>query len=113
VIIEFGANDGLRGVPVDAIRRNLAAMVGRFQSFGAKVVLAGMEIPPNYGPQYTNSFREIYRQVAKEYGIALIPFFLEGVGGHTRLNQDDGIHPTAEGYAIVVENVWKVLRQLL
>ncbi len=112
-IIEFGANDGLRGVPVDTTRRNLSAMVARFQSVGAKVVLAGMEIPPNYGPQYTSSFREIFRQVAQDHGIALIPFFLEGVGGHAGLNQDDGIHPTAEGYAIVVGNVWKVLRPLL
>ncbi len=112
-IIEFGANDGLRGMPVEATRSNLAAMVNRLKSAGAEVVLAGMEIPPNYGPQYTSSFREIFRQVAKEHGIALIPFFLEGVGGHARLNQDDGIHPTAEGYAIVVENVWKVLLPLL
>ena len=112
-IIEFGANDGLRGVPVGTTRRNLAAMVGRFQSVGAKVALAGMEIPPNYGPQYTSSFRAIFRQVAKENDIALIPFFLEGVGGQSRLNQDDGIHPTAEGYAIVVENVWKVLRPMM
>jgi acyl-CoA thioesterase I len=112
-IIEFGANDGLRGMPVEATRRNLAAMVNRLKSAGAEVVLAGMEIPPNYGPQYTGSFREIYRQVAKEHGIALIPFFLEGVGGYARLNQDDGIHPTVEGYAIVVENVWRVLRPLL
>jgi len=113
VIIEFGGNDGLRGVPVETTRRNLAAMVSLFRSKGAKVILAGMEIPPNYGPQYTREFHNIFPGVAEEHGAALIPFFLEDVGGHRGLNQDDGIHPTSEGYAIVVENVWKVLKPLL
>jgi len=112
-IVELGANDGLRGLPVETTRRNLASIVGRFQSAGARVVLAGMEMPPNYGPQYTSSFRNIFPGIAKEYRTALIPFFLAGIGGHPDLNQDDGIHPTAEGYEIVVENVWKVLRPLL
>jgi acyl-CoA thioesterase-1 len=113
VIVEFGGNDGLRGMPVEATRRNLAAMISRFQSMGAKVILAGMEMPPNYGPQYTTAFRNIFVSVAKQHRTALIPFFLEGVGGHAELNQDDGIHPTAKGYAIVVENVWKILRPML
>ncbi len=112
-IIELGANDGLRGLPVETMRANLAAIVRQFQSMGAKVVLAGMEIPPNYGPQYTSSFRKIFPGLAEEYHASLIPFFLEGVGGHPDLNQDDGIHPTAAGYDIVVENVWKVLRPML
>ncbi len=112
-IVELGANDGLRGLPVETTRANLAAIVSRFQSMGAKVILAGMEMPPNYGPQYTSSFRSIFASVAKEYHASLIPFFLKGVGGHPNLNQDDGIHPTAEGYDIVVENVWKVLRPML
>ena len=112
-IVELGANDGLRGLPVESTRRNLAAIVSRFQSMGAEVILAGMEMPPNYGPLYTDSFREIFQSVAKEYNTGLIPFFLEGVGGHAHLNQDDGIHPNAEGYDIVVENVWKVLEPLL
>ena len=112
-IVELGANDGLRGLPVENIRRNLEAIVSRFQSMGAQVILAGMEVPPNYGPLYADSFRKVFRSVAGEYHAALIPFFLEGVGGHARLNQDDGIHPTAEGYDIVVENVWKVLEPLL
>jgi acyl-CoA thioesterase-1 len=112
-IVELGANDGLRGLPVENTRRNLAAIVWRFQSMGAEVIVAGMEMPPNYGPQYTDSFRKIFQSVAKEYNAFLIPFFLEGVGGHSHLNQEDGIHPTAEGYDIVVENVWKVLEPLL
>jgi acyl-CoA thioesterase-1 len=112
-IVELGANDGLRGLPTETTRENLAAIASRFQAMGAKVVLAGMEMPPNYGPQYTTAFRNVFIEVAKEYHTYLIPFFLEGVGGHPELNQDDGIHPTAEGYDIVVENVWKVLRPML
>jgi acyl-CoA thioesterase-1 len=113
VIVEFGANDGLRGMPADTTSQNLAAIVSRLQSSGATVILAGMQIPPNYGPQYTSAFRRVYPDIAKRYKVALIPFFLEGVGGRQELNQDDGIHPTAEGYDIVVENVWKALKPLL
>jgi acyl-CoA thioesterase I len=113
VIVEFGANDGLRGLPVETIRRNLADIVARLQASGARVVLAGMRVPPNYGPQFASAFGEIYQKVASQYKVALIPFFLEGVGGHAELNQDDGIHPTAEGYGIVVKNVWSVLQPLL
>jgi acyl-CoA thioesterase-1 len=112
-IIELGANDGLRGLPADVTKQNLAAMVERLQFARAKVVLAGMQVPPNYGPQYANAFRNIFRDIAKQYRVALIPFFLDGVGGNAALNQDDGVHPTAEGYEIVVESVWKVLRPLL
>jgi len=112
-IVELGANDGLRGLPVENTRHNLSAIVSRFQSMGAEVILAGMEVPPNYGPLYADSFRKIFQSVAGEYNAHLIPFFLEGVGGHAHLNQDDGIHPTAEGYDIIVENVWKVLEPLL
>jgi acyl-CoA thioesterase-1 len=113
VIVEFGANDGLRGIPAETTRRNLEEIIVRLQSAGAAVVLAGMEMPPNYGPQYTSAFRNIFRSVSEEQGVTLIPFFLEGVGGHPELNQADGIHPTAEGYDIVVDNVWKILKPLL
>jgi acyl-CoA thioesterase I len=113
VIVELGANDGLRGLPVETTRRNLDSIVKGFQSAGAKVILAGMEVPPNYGPLYTSSFRKIFPAVAKEHDVSLIPFFLENVGGHPNLNQDDGIHPTAEGYTIVVENVWNILEPML
>lgn len=113
VIVEFGANDGLRGVPVVTIRGNLSEMVARLQSAGATVVLAGMQMPPNYGPRYTESFRRIFPDVAGEHGAVLIPFLLDGVGGRAELNLDDGIHPTSEGYEIVAGNVWKVLEPLL
>jgi len=113
VLVEFGANDGLRGMPAEATAQNLLDIVSVLQSTGAKVVLAGMQIPPNYGPQYTNAFRNIYPVVAKKQKAALIPFFLEGVGGRPALNQEDGIHPTSEGYDLVVENVWKTLQPLL
>jgi acyl-CoA thioesterase-1 len=112
-IVELGANDGLRGLPPDATRQNLETIVQQLQSAGTKIVLAGMEVPPNYGPQYAGEFRKIFKDVSKKYQVALVPFFLERVGGIASLNQDDGIHPTAEGYAIVVENVWKVLQPLL
>jgi acyl-CoA thioesterase I len=113
VIVELGANDGLRGMPAEVTKQNLATIVERLQAAGAKVVLAGMQVPPNYGPQYTGAFGSIFRDISKKYRISLIPFFLDRVGGNTALNQEDGIHPTAEGYKIVVENVWKVLKPLL
>jgi acyl-CoA thioesterase I len=112
-IVELGANDGLRGLPAEVTRRNLSTIVQRLQAAGAKVVLAGMQVPPNYGPVYTSDFRNIFKDIAKEYRIPLIPFFLDGVGGNPALNQDDGIHPTASGYEVVVENVWKDLKPLL
>lgn len=112
-IVEFGANDGLRGMPAEATAQNLLDIVSSLQSTGARVVLAGMQIPPNYGLQYTGAFRSIFPVVAKKQKAALIPFFLEGVGGRPSLNQEDGIHPTSEGYDIVVENVWKALQPLL
>ena len=113
VILEFGANDGLRGVPPEATRANLEQMVRQFLADGTKVVLAGMEMPPNYGPAYTSAFRTIFPDLAARHGVALVPFFLSGVGGVPELNQDDGIHPTARGYELVVENVWKALAPLL
>lgn len=113
VIVEFGANDGLRGIPVETVANNLEQIVDRLQSAGIKVILAGMEVPPNYGPEYTTSFREIFRRLSESRQVPLIPFFLDGVGGHLELNQEDGIHPTPEGYERVVENVWKILQPLL
>jgi acyl-CoA thioesterase I len=113
VIVELGANDGLRGMPAEVTKQNLAAIVERFQAAGVKVVLVGMRVPPNYGPQFTGAFRNIFQDIAKKYRISLVPFLLDRVGGNAALNQEDGIHPTAEGYKIVVENVWKVLQPLL
>ena len=112
-VVELGANDGLRGLPASTTQQNLDAIVRQLKNAGAKVILAGMRVPPNYGPQYATAFHNIFGDVAKKHDIPLIPFFLEGVGGTAALNLDDGIHPTAEGYKIVVENVWKILRPLL
>jgi len=113
VILELGGNDGLRGIPVTETRRNLSEIVRILTGDGARVVLAGMEIPPNYGQEYTREFHALYPGLAKEYGIALIPFFLQDVGGIPELNQDDGIHPNGQGYALVAENVWKALDPIL
>jgi acyl-CoA thioesterase I len=113
VIVELGANDGLRGMPAEVTKQNLETIVERLQSAGVKVVLVGMQVPPNYGPQYAEAFRSIFRDTAKKYRISLVPFLLDRVGGNAALNQEDGVHPTAEGYKIVVENVWKVLQPLL
>jgi acyl-CoA thioesterase I len=113
VIVELGANDGLRGMPAEVTKQNLATIVERLQAAGVKIVLAGMQVPPNYGPQYTGAFRSIFLDIAKKYRISLVPFLLDGVGGNASLNQEDGVHPTADGYKIVVENIWKVLKPLL
>jgi acyl-CoA thioesterase I len=113
VILEFGANDGLQGLSLDAMERNLNALIRGIQSSGAQVILAGMQMTPKHGLSYMASFREVFQSAAGKYEIALIPFFLEGVGGHPHLNQEDGIHPTVEGYDIIVETVWKVLEPML
>jgi acyl-CoA thioesterase I len=113
VIVELGANDGLRGQDLSSMRANLDQVVARFQSAGARVLLAGMRLPPNYGDTYTADFAAVYQNVAKKRGAPLIPFFLGDVGGNVRLNQADGIHPTAEGYRIIVDHLWPYLRPLL
>jgi acyl-CoA thioesterase I len=113
VIVEFGGNDGLRGQPVSSSRANLAAIIEGLQKTGAKVVLAGMTLPRNYGPEYIASFDRMFPELAKLYDITLIPFILDGVGGNPALTQPDGIHPTAEGAQIVAENVMKYLKPLL
>lgn len=113
VILESGANDGLRGLKLEETRRNLGQIIEQFQQAGVMVVLAGMKLPPNYGQDYTAGFEAIYPALAKRYRIPLIPFFLEGVAASSTLNQADGIHPTKEGYAIIVEQVFKTLRPLI
>jgi acyl-CoA thioesterase-1 len=113
LILELGGNDGLRGLPVAEMKKNLAAIIERAQSRGATVILAGMEAPPNMGAEYTREFRQAYRDLAKEYKVTLIPFLLEGVGGLAEMNQPDGIHPNAEGEKVMTENVWRVLEPLL
>ena len=113
VIVELGVNDALRGQDLSAVRGNLDQLVARFQSAGARVLLAGMRLPANYGDRYGAEFRQLYEEVARMRSAALMPFFLEGVGGNPRLNQLDGIHPTAEGYRLIVDRLWPHLRPLL
>jgi len=113
VIVEFGANDGLRGLPLSQTRTNLASILDRLRSSGVPVILAGMKLPPNYGPEYTTQFAAIYPDLALTYGATLFPFFLEGVAAQPQLNQADGIHPTAEGYSIIVDHLLPFLRSLL
>ena len=114
-VLELGANDGLRGTPLSETKKNLQDIIDTVKAKypNAKLVFAGMEIPPNMGQAYTTEFRNIYTDLAKKNSMTLIPFLLEGVGGEPELNQADGIHPTAEGHVIVAENVWRQLEKLL
>jgi acyl-CoA thioesterase-1 len=113
VILELGANDGLRGLPVRQMENNLAAMIGMAKKAGAKVLLVGMRIPPNYGPEYTGDFAAAFARLARAHKIALAPFLLEGVADDLSLFQADRIHPTEAAQPILLENVWKPLRPLL
>ena len=113
VILELGANDGLRGLSIEQTTKNLTLIIQQLQEAKVSVVLAGMKLPPNYGQDYTRGFESIYPALAKQYHLPFIPFFLEGVAASPTLNQADGIHPTKEGYRIVVEQVLKVLKPVL
>jgi acyl-CoA thioesterase-1 len=113
VVLEFGGNDGLRGLPVTTTRANLAQMIEGLQKSGAKVLLAGMTLPPNYGPEYIASFEKVYVELADQYKVSRIPFLLEGVGGVPQLMQRDGIHPTSQGNAIVAKTVFRYLQPML
>ena len=113
VVIELGANDGLRGLPVSQLKRNLSEIITRAQQRGITVILTGMEAPPNYGIAYTSEFRRVFRDLADEHDVALVPFFLEGVAGIPALNNSDGMHPNAAGSEIIAETVWRVLEPLL
>lgn len=112
LIVALGANDGLRGLPAAELRENLAQIIERAQSRGLTVILAGMEAPPNFGRDYVVAFHQVYPALAARYHLATVPFLLNGVAGIERLNQRDGIHPTAEGARIVADNVWKVLEPI-
>jgi acyl-CoA thioesterase-1 len=114
-ILELGANDGLRGIPISETKKNLQSIIDKVKSKNpsAKCVLAGMQIPPNMGQQYATEFKNIYAELADKNKMTLIPFLLEGVGGEVKLNQQDGIHPTVEGHRIVAENVWRELKDVL
>jgi acyl-CoA thioesterase-1 len=114
-VLELGGNDGLRGIPITETRKNLQSIIDKVKTKKprVKLVLAGMQIPPNMGATYSTAFRNLYQELATVNNLTLIPFLLEGVGGEANLNQADGIHPTAEGHRIVAENIWRPLRPLI
>jgi acyl-CoA thioesterase I len=113
VVVGLGANDGLRGLDLDQTEKNLREIVRRAKASGARVLLLGMMIPPNYGPEYTERFREMYPEISEDMDVPLVPFLLEGVGGVTDLNQSDGIHPTAKGHELVAATVEPYLVSVL
>ena len=113
LVVALGGNDGLRGLAVAEVRRNLSEIIERAQARNIAVVLAGMEAPPNYGFDYTVAFHKLYPELAKKYRIAFVPFLLERVGGNLDLNQPDGIHPNTEGAKLVADNVWTVLKPVI
>jgi acyl-CoA thioesterase I len=113
VILELGANDGLRGLPIMQMQMNLEQMIQDFQKVGAKVILAGMTLPRNYGEAYVKSFEDVFRNLAQKHSLPLIPFFLEGVAGDPKYTLEDLIHPNAEGYVRVTDIVMKTLEPLL
>jgi len=113
VVIELGGNDGLRGFPPDVIRNNLAKMIQLSQQQKAKVLLVGIEIPPNYGPRYTTAFANVYSSLAEEYNVAFLPFFLADVYDGEAMMQADGIHPTAKAQPQLLDNIWSELLALL
>ena len=115
LVVETGANDGLRGLSPDSLRSNIQAIFDRARQLqpSARLVLLGMQVPPNYGRVYAQQFRSLYPELAKSNGAVLIPFLLEGVGGVSALNQPDGVHPTAEGQRRMAETVWRALEPVL
>ena len=114
-VLELGGNDGLRGIPVEETKKNLQAIIDKVRSKypSVKIIIAGMQIPPNMGQRYTTAFRNMYPELAQKNNATLIPFLLKGVGGEASLNLEDGIHPTPKGHRILAENVWEVLEPLL
>lgn len=113
VVMELGSNDGLRGLPLKQVRANLQNMIELSQSRRARVLLVGMQIPPNYGPSYADSFSALYAALAREYKLALVPFFMENVALNAQLMQDDNLHPNERGQPKLLENVWPKLMPLL
>ncbi|HEY8938706.1 MAG TPA: arylesterase [Cellvibrio sp.] len=113
VILELGGNDGLRGQPLKLLEKNLQIMIDASKNSGAKVILAGMQIPPNYGPRYSSEFKTLYVNLAEKNESGLIPFLLEGIGGKAELMQRDGIHPTAEAQSIIVNNALPEIKKYL
>ena len=113
VVVELGGNDGLRGLPLSVTRANLERIVVDAQTAGARVLLLGIRLPPNYGPAYNDAFHAIYEQLASRYQVARVPFLLDGVGGVDGMMQADGLHPKAEAQTTILDNVWPHLQPLL
>lgn len=113
VIIELGGNDGLRGFPPEVTESNLASMIRDTRQSGAKALLVGMQIPPNYGPRYTQMFAQLYPTLSDRYNTGLVPFFLDGIYNHDNLMQEDGIHPTEQAQPMLLDKVWPVLEPML
>jgi acyl-CoA thioesterase-1 len=113
LVLQLGANDGLRGARIDDIRKHLNAIVGASHRRGVKVIVIGMRLPPNYGPAYTNGFQSVFTDVARQHGAALVPFLLEGFADKRQLFQHDGIHPKREAQSLILDNVWPALEPLL
>lgn len=113
VIVALGANDGLRGLPLAQMRDNLAVILRAAQKSGSRVLLAGMKMPPNYGPQYTRDFAQAYVALARQFKCPLVPFLLDGVAGRRDLFLDDNLHPAAQAQPVILENVWKQLAPML
>ena len=113
LVIELGANDGLRGLPVAQLKNNLTEIVTRAKQRGITVILTGMEAPPNYGAAYTSEFRQLFRDLAREHQLVFVPFYLEGVAGNPALNISDGIHPNPAGARIVEKTIWRALEPVL
>jgi acyl-CoA thioesterase-1 len=112
-VIALGANDGLRGLPVGEMKKNLAAIIERAQQAGARVVVVGMKLPPNYGPHYTQDFESAYGELARRYKTALVPFMMEGFAQNPEFFQPDRIHPTEKAQPLILELLWKALQPLL
>jgi len=113
VILELGANDGLRGLNLGEMKKNLTQIIETLQSEKVEVVLAGMKVPPNYGKAYSEQFEAVYSALAAQYALPFIPFFLEGVAANPKLNQADGLHPTAKGYETLVRKIWPIIEETL
>lgn len=113
VIVELGGNDGLRGLQLGEVRSNLDAMIRQARAANARVVLVGMRIPPNYGPAYTREFQSLYAELARQYKLPLIPFFMERVVRNPAMMQEDGIHPSAPAQAVLLDTLWPALQPLL
>lgn len=113
VVVALGANDGLRGLPLGQMRDNLAVILRAAQKSGSRVLLAGMKMPPNYGPQYTQDFAQAYVALARQFKCVLVPFLLDGVAGKRELFLDDNLHPNAQAQPVILENVWKRLAPML